>query len=122
MNDTSEKVKESIQDFLWNNEDLVKDSYKGSHPLSGHCYVASESFFHVLGGYDNWDVYRVKHEGVTHWFLKDKESEEIVDLTKEQFESEPPYDRATKTGFLTEDPSKRAEKVINYVKEGDINE
>lgn len=105
---------EEIRDYLKNHPELRKQEYSSHHPLSGHCYVASESYFHLNGGYSEFDVYRIKHEGDIHWFLKNNKGE-IIDLTDEQFDTEVPYEKATKTGFLTKEPSKRAETVIEAV-------
>lgn len=85
--------------------DLLKKGYEGSHPLSGHCYVASEAYYHLSG--EKLTPHTVKHEGVTHWYLIDKNGE-IIDLTKEQFETSPDYTKGRGRGFLTKRPSKRA--------------
>lgn len=101
-----------IRDYLSGRDDLLKDDY-GDHPLAGHCYVASEAYFHLTGGYDRWYVCRVSHEGTTHWFLEDRETGEIVDLTAEQFSTPVPYDERTRTGFMTTDPSERTQTVLD---------
>lgn len=102
---------EIIKDHLKGRDDLLKSKYD-SNGLKGHCYVASEVFFHLTGGYDKYNVHRVNHEGYTHWFLEEKDTEEIIDITKEQFEEKPTYEESTKTGFLTKNPSNRSKKVI----------
>jgi hypothetical protein len=104
-----------VKDFLDGNDSLRKEQFKGEDGLTGHCYVASESVFHLTGGYDKWMVYRIQREGTTHWFLKNRDSKEIVDPTVSQFDSKPNYSNGVKTGFLTEEPSKRTQKVLNAV-------
>lgn len=107
----------TIRAFLYDNDELRRDEY-GGHPLAGHCYVASEAYFHLHGGYDEFKVKRVKHEGTTHWFLERRSDGKIIDLTSEQFETPVPYDEATATGFLTDQPSARAEHVIEMASTG----
>lgn len=58
----------------------------------------------------------VRHEGKPHWFLKDKDGT-IIDLTAAQFKSTVPYHKAIGKGFLTNKPSKRAQIVIQRVKD-----
>ena len=53
---------------------------------------------------------RMKHEGDTHWFLKNGEL--IVDATVAQFKTKPDYSKAIGTGFLTKNPSKRAQQMM----------
>jgi len=53
----------------------------------------------------------LRHEGDSHWFLK-HDSGTILDPTVAQFETVPPYDRAVGRGFLTKQPSKRAQQLM----------
>jgi hypothetical protein len=53
----------------------------------------------------------LRHEGDVHWFLK-HESGLILDATRDQFKTTPPYDKARGTGFLTKGPSKRAQTMM----------
>jgi len=63
------------------------------HPLWGKCYHATR-FFQYLGCWDNFEAYtiykKIPHklpgEYTTHWFLKDKKTDEILDPTKAQFD------------------------------------
>ena len=84
-----------------------------AHPYTGHCYVASQVLYDVLGG-DNagYEVYQMDHEGVSHWFLKNKDGT-VLDPTVLQFETKPDYAQATHSAFLwTEDGlSKRAQEM-----------
>lgn len=93
----------------------------------GHCYAASEAAFHLLGGSKNgWVPQLLTHSrwaeglspGETHWFLKNKNSSEIVDPTAEQFHPKVVlHHNAKGCGFLTSFPSKRAQRIIDRVKE-----
>lgn len=116
---------ELVQDYLRGNDRLRSDEFDGADGLTGHCYVASEALFHLTGGYDQWYVCRLTvdtthHERdvparVTHWFLEDRETGEIVDPTVEQFDFTPEYECRTRTGFMTSEPSERAETVVRAV-------
>lgn len=99
-------------------DDLRKPKYKGStNPLTGHCYVASEAVWHLLGGAESgWVPQYVKHEGDQHWYLKHKESGKILDLTAGQFKTPVPYEKGIGRGFLTKEPSKRAAELITRIK------
>jgi hypothetical protein len=104
----------------------------GAHRLWGHCAVASEALFYGTGGLGpasqlgpgaggpkGWTVWRVPHEGSTHWFLKDRD-QKIWDLTAEQFRTPVPYHQAKKTFFVTssagQGASRRALEVLRRVK------
>lgn len=89
--------------------ELVKPEYRGSHPLSGHCYVASEAFYHLVGG----KPMQMNHEEISHWFIK--YDDQIIDLTVDQFESTPDYSQAKGRGFLTKKPSKRCQIVLDRI-------
>lgn len=83
----------------------------------GHCYVASEAAYYLLGGKEEgWKPMHMTHLGVSHWFLK-HESGFILDLTYNQFKNTPDYSKARGTGFLTKTPSKRAKKLIIRMRE-----
>lgn len=133
--ETEQELIARIRDHLWGRDDLLKDPddlWPLDHELAGHCYVASEAFFHLTGGYDRWQVERtvvtVPEPGptggeveYTHWYLRNRDSGEVADLTYDQFvtythgDVEIPYDEGTATGFMTDDPSKRAQRVIDAV-------
>jgi len=84
----------------------------GCDPMTGHCYVASEAAYHLLGGKGaGWTPMFVRHEGSPHWFLRGPGGK-YVDITASQFKTPVPYDKAVPKGFLTRDPSARARKVI----------
>lgn len=108
-----------IRTILSRRPDLLKPEYRakveaGAHPLTGHCYVASEVAYHLLGGPSSeWRPRTVRHEGEVHWFLRHRGTGDILDLTADQFQTKPPYEHARRGGgFLTLDPSKRANAVM----------
>lgn len=93
--------------------DLLKKEFRGgAHPLSGHCYVASEALFHLIGGKPMF----LRHEGSPHWWIKGPNGE-TWDLTAAQFRTPVPYGRGVSKGFLTRQPSKRAAEVLRRVRE-----
>ena len=97
-------------------DDFRKSKYRGnSNPLAGHCYVASEALYHLLGGKDSgWKPMVMRIGGETHWFLLSR-SGDLLDATASQFKELPAYSQATGCGFLTKKPSKRAQKLISKV-------
>jgi hypothetical protein len=106
---------EAIQQNL--SADLLLPQYRnGTNPLAGHCYVASETFYHLAGGKEaSLKPMQIKHEGTSHWFIRDEENSQIIDITASQFQQSVPYDKAVGRGFLTKNPSKRAQKLIDSV-------
>lgn len=90
-----------------------------AHASWGHCYAATEALFHMLGGFDSeWRPVRGKDDdGIVHWWLENNAGERL-DPTSEQYTAagkEPPYDRGRRAGFLTRQPSKRAQKVMSLI-------
>ena len=83
--------------------------------MAGHCYVASEAFYHLIGGKScGWKPMFTRHYDVPHWFVQHEDGE-IVDITADQFEESVEYHVARGKGFLTKQPSKRAQIVIDRV-------
>lgn len=95
--------------------DLLKPQYRNqTHKLAGHCYIASEAFYHMLGGRKNgYRPMYVKVKDKSHWFIKAIDGK-ILDITAEQF-SRIPYSKAIAKGFLTKKPSKRSVKLRSKV-------
>ena len=58
------------------------------------------------------DLLRAPYKGR---FLTHKETGENIDLTSSQFKSPVPYEKAIGKGFLTKQPSKRAQELIHRV-------
>jgi ribosomal protein S18 acetylase RimI-like enzyme len=105
-----QKVREALTD------DLRRAPWKGNtNCYAGHCYVASEALYHMLGGAaGGWKPMHVKHEGAPHWYLQN-DSGEVIDPTAEQFKTAVPYSKGKGKGFLTKQPSKRAQIVMDRV-------
>jgi len=83
----------------------------------GHCYVASEAAYYLLGGKENgWKPFCMEVDLDTHWFLKHS-SGFILDITKSQFCYKLDYSEARGKGFLTKEPSKRAKKLLQKIAE-----
>lgn len=102
--------------------ELLKPKWKNQrHSLEGYCYVAAEVMWHLLGTED-WKPCMASYEDdrgkTSHWWLENKKTGLIVDPTKEQFTElgkEPPYKIGKGCGFLTQRPSKRANKVLDRI-------
>jgi len=115
--DTVQKTFNAVRNAL--SDELMKPEYRG-HPnkFRGHCYVASEALHHLLGGSEaGWVPQFIRWEGAPHWYLKHPATDTILDLTAEQFSKPVPYEQGSGKGFLTSHPSKRAQVLIDRVKE-----
>lgn len=116
------KLKLIIQSVL--TDDLLKPEYckiPNRHKTTGHCYAASEAAFHflLLNKEKNWlPICGKDSNSITHWWLKNKDTNEIFDVTSEQYTSfgfVPPYDNGKPCPFLTKNPSKRAQKIMERI-------
>ena len=90
--------------------------------MAGHCYVASEALFHLLGGKEGgWAAHNIQHEGGPHWFLKHAGGR-VLDPTADQFNTPVPYAKGKAGGFLTGAmPSARTKQVLErLLGNGDI--
>jgi hypothetical protein len=133
--DVTPKIVYSPQDSILKNEirpvlstDLLNPQYlkklkKDDDISCGQCYAASEAAFHMYGKENGFKSYVLNSKtfpeeldkGETHWFLKNKEGE-IIDPTAEQFgDTTIPYDKGRGTGFLTKNPSKASQQIIDRV-------
>ena len=110
------KLEALIRSTLGACDDLRRRPWQGSpDPFAGHCYVASEALYHLLGGLTGpWKPMFLRVGRTPHWFLKNKVTGEILDVTVDQFgKSVLPYRAAIGRGFLTKRPSRRAQDLIN---------
>lgn len=112
------RMVEAVKSHL--TDDLRKPQYRGhENCLAGHCYVASEALYHMLGGSEKgWTPHTIQHEGGPHWYLKHKHSGAILDPTANQFKTKVPYEKGRGCGFLTKQPSKRTQTVLNRIADG----
>lgn len=108
-----------IRFALIRSNDLRKPPWRDDpNPIKGHCYLASEAFYHLTNKI--WKPMFIRHEGSPHWFLKHRVRGEILDLTSDQFKTKVPYEEGIGKGFLTKKPSKRCQTLLkridNYLK------
>lgn len=114
---TDKQHRELVKDVRCQlSDDLRKKPYRGNaNPVAGHCYVASEALFHRLGGKSaGWTPQSIQHEGGPHWYLKHQDGT-ILDATADQFETPVPYEQGRGCGFLTRQPSKRTQAVLDQL-------
>ena len=94
----------------------------GDHPTKGHCAVATEAAYHLLGGKESGWIPTVLPRKVlgytTHWWLRNPATGECFDPTSEQFPDGVPYHLGKGCGFQGRPgvPSKRAKIVIGRVR------
>jgi hypothetical protein len=112
---SSQDLDSTLQQVLPESDDLRRKPYQGDPNVHvGHCYVASEALFHLLGGRAaGWVPQFIRHEGQPHWFLRHGHTGEIADPTAKQFKTPVPYEQGVGKGFLTKVPSKRAQALID---------
>lgn len=104
-----------VQQSLRGRDDLRKAKYQGKPGLTGHCYVASEALYHLLGGRESgWVPTFIRHEGEPHWYLR--RGQQVLDPTASQFKTMPNYAMGIGKGFLTRLPSKRAKIVLDAIR------
>lgn len=105
---------------------MVKGIYGKNIPANatkswGCCYIATEALYHLWGKANGYTPMRVEYklncrETGMHWFLEQRASGLQVDITADQFKGRvPDYTAAIPTGFLTKQPSKRAQQIIDVV-------
>ena len=113
---------QSIQESL--SPDLLKPRYRAAAANQcrefGHCYLAAETLWHMLGGRRQRFSPRWARcdDGDTHWWLQD--GNEILDPTSPQFTQEELkalYPNGVNCGFLTKAPSRRAKILMRRAKQ-----
>ena len=112
------KIIASLSDDLLNAEwRQLKRQDENPDPTFGHCYCATEAAYHLLGGKEaGWKPMHLRCQDGSHWFLKHS-SGEIFDATVGQYQGQPiEYDRAKGKGFLTRQPSKRAQTLMQRLR------
>ena len=104
-----------LQDVAKRSPFLLKPQYRrlveaGAHDLTGHCYVVSEVAYHLLGGRkSHWVPECLSLDsGGTHWYLRNTETRQFLDLTEDQFDEIAIWHGGRRRAFQTEEPSKRA--------------
>ena len=110
------KVRAALSDDLLKPEYLNSGHSHGRHEMAGHCYVASQALYHLVGGKAaGLKPMYIKHEGTSHWYLLHTDTGWVVDLTCDQFRTRVPYSKGKGKGFLTKWPDKRAAVVMTRV-------
>ena len=103
-------------------DDLLKPKYKSiknRNKFTGHCYVATETLYYLIDDNEriNYIPARIKINDDNHWVLVNKETNEIYDITKNQFKFPIDYSKIRKCWFLTKTPSKRTLILLNRIYE-----
>jgi len=116
-------MKELINLIIENlDESLLKPKYRkisNKNKHTGHCYVATEALYYLLDDKErvNYAPAILKINNDTHWFLKNKKTGDIIDITKFQFDFELDYSKLRNVAFLTKLPSKRTLILLNKIYE-----
>jgi len=113
INELMHTVRSVLSPDLLNKEWAKK--IKPNDPIgAGHCYIAAEAVWHLLGGKES-GLYPhvISKKNWTHWYLRSKDGLLIVDPTADQHDGNYRYGR--KCGFLTQKPSKRAAEIIKRI-------
>lgn len=131
LNANELELVEKIRSFL--SPDLLRGQWKEpnaqGHPMAGHCYVATEALYHLLGGANaGWQAKVLSFADditwapgkLTHWWLENKDGR-FIDATADQFKTTPPYNRGRHAAFVTnaalgDSPSARTLKLINRLR------
>lgn len=72
---------------------------EGTHELRGHCYVAAQALYFLLGGKEaGYEFRRLVHEDVSHFFVRSPSGANL-DPTAEQFKTPIPYDNSKRSGL-----------------------
>lgn len=95
--------KQFVIEILKNtNGNLLNKDYKRNwnidNPTYGYCYIVSEAIFHYTNG--NYTPQCINFGQGTHWYLKDKDTNEIIDFTDEQFNFHIDYTKGKWCGFM----------------------
>jgi len=95
--------------------DLLRGKYRSGVGVAGHCYVAAETLYHMLGGKaSGLKPHNGRLGDVQHWWLEDSNGI-IIDPTADQFPNGFPYGLGRGRCFLTAKPSRRASILMERV-------
>jgi hypothetical protein len=111
----NEEVKLLVLDDVW----LDKNHGSGIHS-TGFCFSSCEVIYRLTGGKNRWFIKSIDKsvwdEG-THYFLQDKLTSEILDITSNQYTDrgiEIPYTLGRAKGLRN--TSKKAKKLATFLK------
>ena len=114
------KVRSVLSDDLLSKKYQYIIELKKKDVSTGHCYIAAEALYHMIGGKKSgYASYVARDEDETHWWLQNK-SGQILDPSKQQYTKmglRPPYHNGRACGFLTQKPSKRAKIIMKRIAE-----
>ena len=127
-NSNINRVKKSILRNL--SPDLLPKKWielNASNPTFGHCHNATGVFYLIFGS-ENVHMYRayddslkLVNEPMFHWFILNRHTNEIIDITSEQYSSQPQvlrklYKNKEKAGLLGFNYKKRVHTLLKKVK------
>lgn len=119
-----DETADCIREYIRSNPDVRKDEYTSDEdPLHGSCYVASEAYFHAMGGTDSGlDIYCLSWSDVdadvsgTHWFLRRGKTVIDLSLPTPAYADGVPWGVARRRAFITGyEPSNRAKQILEVV-------
>ncbi len=94
------------------------DDLRYGHHLDGHCYVVTEAFYHKFGKEAGYEPYCYKDDEGSHWWLRHKDTGEILDPTVQQLgRRRYHYERGHRQNFMHPSPSERARKLMARIGE-----
>jgi hypothetical protein len=94
-----------IQRVIETRPQLLKEPYRtrvkqGAHPHTGHCYVASQALYSLLGAKGGgYSPLCMQHEGGSHWAILREKDGAILDPTVAQFKTTPDYSKGVRKGY-----------------------
>jgi hypothetical protein len=108
-NEISKKLKNSFKDKTLKEKvldpDWLEKNISSGIDSTGFCRLSCEVIYKLFGGKDVWKVMIINKknwEHGSHYYLENKETKEIVDVSKEQFENRGikiPYELGKGTGL-----------------------
>jgi len=113
----------TVPEMPWKKEMKIIEAVrkKIGNNVKNQCYLASEAVLWLTGGRESlWQPYCISKKDMpkselSHWFLKHKETNEILDLTKNQFLFEPPYEKGKPNGMMYH-PEGGSKKTKEFIK------
>ena len=110
----SKITKEQVLDPEW-----LEINIKNKIDSTGFCFYASEVIYRLTGGKNVWLIKKIAKEVFPegpHYFLQNKETKEILDITADQFTKlgiNIPYEKGKGRGL--QNISKSARKLANTI-------
>jgi len=98
LNDLKREIQAVLKE---DNGALAQAAYMtGNGRYDGYAYVACEAMLHLAGGRDSGlQPMQLRHNGVSHWWLRDQAGK-VIDLTLARGErSEVPYEEGSARPF-----------------------